>query len=480
MGKKITSINKIILTIFAFLGVLYVGGATVEYLKGTRTILFPIIIFMVLAITYGIAFSAYNKDRSDSRISWIFAIGYSIISTWDLLTTDMITAYVVAFIILLSLILYRNIKLISFISIWYSLAIAIFVIKLIIIGNTTDIVVIICSTLAFMSVVTVITKVMISMDEFEEDIHYKQQEIINDMKNIGETMTEKFGELNGIMSEFGEDCKKVGEAVGEIKVRASEAATEIKDEAVLIDEIRSKIDEARKASEAVEVHSEDADKAIDIGLEKVKVLSSKSEFINMKNDEVTTSMKELENKFEKIANITNIISQIAEQTNLLALNAAIEAARVGENGKGFTVVAAEIKKLAEESKDNAKNIEMILEELNKNAGKAINQVEDLLNESMEQQKLVFDTNDAFNTIQNNMKIVKDEVNVVTNMIKDVSKNSEQVCKNISNTLLISNETMANSEKASTISDENLNKLETVKDIYRSVEDVIEEIQKYID
>lgn len=71
---------------------------------------------------------------------------------------------------------------------------------------------------------------------------------------------------------------------------------------------------------------------------------------------VIQAISSLETKSREIMNIVEIISKIAKQTNLLALNAAIEAARAGEQGKGFTVVASEVRKLAEQSSNAAKDI----------------------------------------------------------------------------------------------------------------------------
>ena len=134
---------------------------------------------------------------------------------------------------------------------------------------------------------------------------------------------------------------------------------------------------------------------------------------------VTELMGELTSQTEQIEIMAKVITGLTDQTNLLALNAAIEAARAGEHGKGFAVVADEVRKLAEESKKSADAIFTITESVKRDTHNVENASLQSLQSVQAGVQIIEEAGNAFTTITN-------EISEMTNKIQEVSATSEQL------------------------------------------------------
>jgi len=204
--------------------------------------------------------------------------------------------------------------------------------------------------------------------------------------------------------------------------------------------------------------------------------------IREKTDATSAVIGELEDKSNQIGRIVDVISNISGQTNLLALNAAIEAARAGEAGRGFSVVAEEVRKLAEQSQAAAKEITLLISQVQGKTNSAVTFMSEGKKEVEEGTGIVGAAGENFNQILEKVRDITKQINEIAGAIAGIRTGSENIVAAVAHIDTESKRTSEQSQTISAATEEQSASVEEIaaasKHLAQMAEDLQQEIHKF--
>ncbi|MEC1260678.1 HAMP domain-containing methyl-accepting chemotaxis protein [Bacillus swezeyi] len=239
---------------------------------------------------------------------------------------------------------------------------------------------------------------------------------------------------------------------------------------------------AGRISSNAEKAAATADQTAQMSLEGTKAINKVSVQMQSINETVVSlseAFKHLTERSNEIGNITEVITSIAEQTNLLALNAAIEAARAGEQGKGFAVVADEVRTLAEQSARSAEQITKLIAIIQNDTKQTMNTVISATGEVKEGLVVVNEAGGAFHKIENSITEVVTQINDVTNLVKNLTAGTSEIETAITGVKEVAETAAESTQTVSAATQEQLASMEEIAAASQILAQNAEELQHLI-
>ncbi|MBU8751252.1 methyl-accepting chemotaxis protein [Bacillus subtilis] len=282
-------------------------------------------------------------------------------------------------------------------------------------------------------------------------------------------------QLSAGAEETNQASEKITEAVQQIANGAQDQITRIENSESSLKQASADIRDISANTAAIADKGQLAQSKADIGQKEIANVQAQMDAIHQSIQKSGEIIHQLDGRSKQIEQILSVITQIADQTNLLALNAAIEAARAGEQGKGFAVVADEVRKLAEESQQSAGQISKLIIEIQKDMNRSARSVEHVKTEAAEGVTMIQRTRDAFKEIAAATGEISAEISDLSASVTNISASAHQINDSFAANTADIKKSTKNTRQAAALTEEQFAAMEEITAASETLSQLAEEL-----
>lgn len=303
--------------------------------------------------------------------------------------------------------------------------------------------------------------------------------LVNNIDNNTDAVVTAVTDLNTVSEDTGRGSEDIARSITEVAEGSEEIGNEIAEVKEVAGQLNQEGKTLKKNTEDSLKLADKSSKSAEYGQKAIQQAISQLDVVNETVNFATEAIEKLGKRSNEIGEMVDMIEGISSQTNLLALNAAIEAARAGEKGRGFSVVAEEIRDLAEESSDVTTKISSLIEDIQSETTATVNSMDTNIEEVNKQIQIINEAGDSLDDMVNASEKTNKKVKEMREFAKDLDEIIDTINNAVDSVGSAVENNSASAEEVSALAEEQSATVEEISASADELENMAKNLQSLI-